>query len=65
MIAEAGSLLQPEENYRPDVISFVSEPLEEELPLGRHVIMRWKQKPFLNRIEKRGGKWEKAKQSGI
>lgn len=41
MIAEAGSLLQPEENYRPDVISFVSEPLEEELPLGRHVIMRW------------------------
>lgn len=41
MIAEAGPLLQPEENYRPDVISFVSEPLEEELPLGGHVIMRW------------------------
>ena len=37
MIAEAGSLLQPEENYRPDVISFVSEPLEEELSLGGQI----------------------------
>ena len=37
MIAEAGSLLQPEGNYRPDVISFVSEPLEEELPLGGQI----------------------------
>lgn len=32
-IAEAGSLLQPEPDYRPDVVSFVSAPLEKALPI--------------------------------
>lgn len=32
-IAEAGSLLQPQPNYRPDVLSFVSAPLTEALPI--------------------------------
>lgn len=31
-IAEAGSLLQPEPDYRPDVVSFVSAPLEKHCP---------------------------------
>ena len=30
---EIGSLLQPEVNYRPDVVSFVSEPLEKDLTI--------------------------------
>lgn len=32
-ITEAGSLRQPEPNYRPDVVSFVSEPVDEPLPI--------------------------------
>lgn len=31
--AEKGSLLQPEENYREDVISFVSDPLQESVTI--------------------------------
>ena len=33
IIAEAGSLLQPQPGYRPDVVSFVSEPLARPLPV--------------------------------
>lgn len=33
-IAEAGTLLQPEPDYRADVVSFLSEPLKEKLPIG-------------------------------
>lgn len=32
-ISEAGSLLQPGPDYRPDVISFVSEPLDQAVPV--------------------------------
>lgn len=32
-ITEAGSLKQPGPNYRPDVLSFVSAPLEQPLPI--------------------------------
>lgn len=32
-ITEAGSKLQPKPGYRPDVLSFVSEPLDEALPI--------------------------------
>lgn len=32
-IAEAGSLLQPEPDWRTDVLSFVSDPLEKALPI--------------------------------
>lgn len=32
-IAEAGSRLQPEPNFRPDVVSFLSEPLERPLKI--------------------------------
>ncbi|MBQ9613827.1 MAG: CocE/NonD family hydrolase [Lachnospiraceae bacterium] len=41
-IMEAGSLLQPETDYRPDVISFVSAPLQEDLPVGGAMHVRLK-----------------------
>lgn len=39
-IAEAGSLLQPQPGYRPDVVSFVSEPLARPLPVCGQIRVR-------------------------
>lgn len=36
-MTEAGSLLQPEPDYRPDVVSFVSEPLTEKLAVAGQI----------------------------
>lgn len=36
-IAEAGTLLQPEPDYRQDVVSFISEPLKRKLPIGGQI----------------------------
>lgn len=36
-ITEAGTLLQPEPDYRPDIVSFVSEPLNEKLNIAGQV----------------------------
>lgn len=40
IIAEAGSLLQPQPGYRPDVVSFVSEPLARPLPVCGQIRVR-------------------------
>lgn len=36
-IEKAGTLLQPEPDYRPDVVSFISEPLTEKLSIGGQI----------------------------
>lgn len=43
-ITEAGSLLQPDPDYRPDVISFVSEPLIDKLAVAGQVKVHLKVK---------------------
>lgn len=41
-IREAGSLLQPEPGYRKDVVSFVSDPMQEALPICGRMKVRLK-----------------------
>lgn len=36
-ITEAGSLLQPEPDYRADVVSFISQPLKDKLAIGGRI----------------------------